>query len=123
MHTIAMDNQLIPLPTTSLVGRDDELARLLVLLTRPDVHLVTLIGPGGVGKTRLALQVAHDIDPDLAGPVRIVLLANVTDGADVLPTIARVLGISVAGDTPLEDEIASSIGTRPTLLILDNVDS
>ncbi len=122
MQTIAMDNQLIPLPTTSLVGRDDELARLLVLLTRPDVHLVTLVGPGGVGKTRLALQIAHDIDPDLAGPVRLVLLSNVTEGADVLPAIARALGLSVPDDDSLLDELAASIGARPLLLILDNVE-
>ena len=61
MHAIAMDNQLIPLPTTSLVGRDDELARLMGLLARQDARLVTLAGPGGVGKTRLALALAERI--------------------------------------------------------------
>lgn len=56
MQAVAMDNQRIPMPSTSLVGRAEEIARLTNLLLRPDVRLVTLVGPGGVGKTRLAIQ-------------------------------------------------------------------
>jgi predicted ATPase/DNA-binding CsgD family transcriptional regulator len=122
MHAIAMDNQPVPLPTTSLVGRDDELARLLGLLGRPDARLITLAGPGGVGKTRLALQAIHDIDEHVTGPARLVLLANVTDGADVLPAITRALGIPTPGNASLDDELASGIGDRAMLLVLDNVE-
>lgn len=122
MNPVALDNQHIPLPTTSLVGRDDELARLTALLTRPDVRLVTLMGPGGVGKTRLAFQIAHDIDQDIVGPVRLVLLANITDGADIIPAIARALRGSRLDALPAEEEIVAAIGDSPMLLILDNAE-
>lgn len=122
MHTIAMDSQPVPLPTTSLVGRDTELARLTALLTRPDVRLVTLLGPGGVGKTRLARQIAHDIDPCIVGPARIAFLANVADPFEVLPAIARTIGMAEITDLPIFDQIATRIDTSPMLLILDNVE-
>lgn len=122
MNPVAIDNHHIPVPTTSLVGRDDELTRLMTLLTRPDVRLVTLMGPGGVGKTRLALQVAHDIDRDIVGPVRLVLLANVTDGADIVPAIARALRGSRLDALPADEEIFATIGDDPMLLILDNAE-
>jgi predicted ATPase/DNA-binding CsgD family transcriptional regulator len=122
MHTIAMDAQIVPLPATSLIGRDDELGRLTTLLSRPDVRLVTLLGPGGVGKTRLALQIVHDIDPCVVGPVRVAFLANISDPLEVLPAIARAIGIPGVADTPILDAIVTRIGTAPLLLILDNVE-
>src|SRR5690606_106522 len=82
----------IPQPTTSLVGRDVELARLLDMLADPAVRLVTLTGPGGVGKTRLALQVAHDLDTDAVGEIVFVGLASATDGDAALTAIASALG-------------------------------
>lgn len=122
MHAVTMDNQHIPLPATSLVGREDELARLIALLGRPDVRLVTLLGPGGVGKTRLSLQIANDIDEVIVGQVRMVFLANSSEPADVLPAIARALGTVRISDLPPEQEIAQAIGDAPMLLILDNVE-
>lgn len=122
MQAVAMDNQRIPMPSTSLVGRVEEIARLTDLLMRPDVRLVTLMGPGGVGKTRLALHIAHDIDEESVGAVRLVLLANTTEPEAVLATIARALGASQIGAIPLEDKIADTIGLRPMLLILDNAE-
>ena len=77
----------IPQPTTSLVGRDVELARLLDMLADPAVRLVTLTGPGGVGKTRLALQVAHDLDTNAVGEIVFVGLASATDGDAALTAI------------------------------------
>jgi non-specific serine/threonine protein kinase len=112
----------IPLPTTSLVGRDTELARVLALLADPAVRLVTLTGPGGVGKTRLALQIAHDIDPDIAGEVHFVALASARDASQALPAIAREIGLSQIAALPLENAIAAAIGDRRMLLILDNAE-
>jgi predicted ATPase/DNA-binding CsgD family transcriptional regulator len=122
MQAVAMDNQRIPMPLTSLVGRAEEIARLTSLLMRPDVRLVTLMGPGGVGKTRLALHIANDIDEEVVGDIRLVLLANTTEPEAVLPAIARALGGSQMSTVPLEEQIADAIGLQPMLLILDNAE-
>jgi|GEM_PF-5310254 len=122
MQIPVMDRQRIPVPATSLVGRQDELARLTDLLVRPDVRLVTLLGPGGVGKTRLALQIAQDIDRDDIGTVHVVPMANITEFEAVLPTIGRAVGASHLGILSLEQEIVEILGTRSMLLILDNVE-
>lgn len=122
MASLALDQHHVPLPSTSLVGRSNELARIVEMLVRPDVRLVTLTGPGGVGKTRLALQVAHDIDRELSGEVHLVLLANAPDAGAILPAIARVLGDSQVESMPLERHIADTIGDHRMLLILDNAE-
>jgi predicted ATPase/DNA-binding CsgD family transcriptional regulator len=108
----------IPLPTTSLVGRDAELGRILAMLADPAIRLVTITGPGGVGKTRLALQVAHDIDPAIAGEVVFALLAAATDAESVLAAISRALGISHVDSLSLEH----AIDDRRMTLILDNAE-
>ncbi len=112
----------VPLPTTSLVGRDVELARILAMLADPAIRLVTLTGPGGVGKTRLALQVANDIEPDIAGDVSFVTLATTSGAGHVLPAIAREIGLSQVAALPLERAIAAAIGDRHVLLIIDNAE-
>ena len=112
----------IPQPTTSLVGRDVELARLLDMLADPAVRLVTLTGPGGVGKTRLALQVAHDLDPDAVGEIVFVGLASATDGDAALTAIASALGIGQVEAIPAEQRLIDAIADRRLLLILDNAE-
>jgi len=118
----ALEKPQIPVPATSLVGRQDELARLSALVERPDVRLVTLLGPGGVGKTRLAIQFVREIDPVLTGDVHFVLLANVRDAGAALTEIARSLNVNQASTIPLEDMIANAIGRAPVLLVLDNAE-
>src|SRR5215218_4403021 len=82
----------LPYPLTSLVGREREVAELQALLRQPEVRLVTLAGPGGVGKTRLAIRVAEGLALDFPGGIAFVGLAAIREPGLVVPTIAHALG-------------------------------
>src|SRR5207244_6189395 len=96
----------LPVPATSFLGRADELAELRGLLTRPDVRLMTLTGPGGTGKTRLALQSAADAADAYPGGVYWVPLAPVRDSGLVLAGVARALDLTQPPDGELLDALA-----------------
>ena len=111
----------LPTPPTPLVDRTTELALVAGLLRDPAVRLVTVTGPGGIGKTRLALAAAQELEPE-RDAVWLVSLESVRDPADVPGAIAAALGVSVEGRRPVLDLVADRIAGRHVLLLLDNVE-
>lgn len=110
----------VPTTFTQLIGRDRELAEISVLLRRPDVRLATLLGTGGIGKTRLSFQVAREMQPFFADGVCFVPLASVSEPDLVIPTIAQTLGIQEVGGQPVLEAMKVSLGNKAFLLLLDN---
>jgi predicted ATPase/DNA-binding CsgD family transcriptional regulator len=109
-----------PHPLTPLVGRERESAGIRQLLAQDEVRLCTLTGPGGIGKTRLAIQAAHDCLPDFPDGVAWVSLAPLTDPDLVLPTIAQAIGVVGPGAQPVSERIARALDGRHMLIVLDN---
>ena len=111
----------LPRPPTRLLGRDREVAHVDGLLVGDGPRLLTLTGAGGVGKTRLALQVAHALSPRFER-VFLVELAAVRDPALVLPAIAAALAIREDGGSSVADALAREFDDREVLLVVDNVE-
>ena len=106
------------LPEADLFGRTDDLAALCSLVESH--RLVTVVGAGGIGKTRLALAAVQQLSPRWAKEVCVVELAAVSEAALVAPAIARALGLALAGREAASSELAAAIGARHGLLVLDN---
>jgi predicted ATPase/DNA-binding CsgD family transcriptional regulator len=110
----------LPRPLTGLLGRSSERAQLLAMLHRPAMRLLTLTGPGGVGKTRLALEAAHDLVPDFADGVYFVTLAAISEPDFVLPAIAQRLQLREMGTRSPLEVLQAALADQALLLLLDN---
>src|SRR5260221_480349 len=110
----------LPIPLTALIGREQERAALCTLLQRSEVRLLTITGTAGVGKTRLALQVAMELMHDFADGVHFISLAPLSDPALVIPTIVYSMGLMENGSQPLLDLLKTSLHDKHQLLLLDN---
>jgi Domain of unknown function (DUF4062) len=112
----------LPVATTSLVGREQAIDEVAGLVARPEVRLVTLTGPGGIGKTRLAMAAGERLRDRFAAGTVFVPLAGVTQPAMVLAGIARAVGVDLAGTDSSLEALVEQVGDGAWLLVLDNLE-
>jgi predicted ATPase/DNA-binding CsgD family transcriptional regulator len=110
----------LPFQPTPFIGREKEMANVLQQLLQQDVRLLTLTGPGGVGKTRLGLQVAAESSERFADGTRFVSLAPISDPDLVIPTIAETFDVRETRSWPLPEQLKVFLHEKQVLLLLDN---
>ncbi len=110
----------VPTSLTSLVGREQEATVVCALLRRPETRLLTLMGTGGIGKTRLSLEVAAQMRANFPDGVCFVSLATISDPNLVIPTVAEILEIQERGVQSLFEQVKVSLQNKRLLLLLDN---
>jgi predicted ATPase/DNA-binding CsgD family transcriptional regulator len=113
-------NHNLPIQLTSLIGREQEITTLRQLLQRPELRLVTITGPPGVGKTSLALAVAHTVQDVFADGVFYVSLAPINDPTLIIQTIAQTLSLPESSRRLWLDSLKAYLQNRQLLLVLDN---
>lgn len=110
----------LPAQLTPLIGREQEIEAACALLRGTEVRLLTLLGPGGVGKTRLGLQIATDMRDDFTDGAWFISLAPISEPERVVPTIAQALGLLEAGERSLLEQLQALLREKQLLLLLDN---
>ena len=112
----------LPATSTTLIGREQDIVEVAKLLAQPEVRLVTLTGPGGVGKTRLAIAVGEQLDDRYPQGTVFVPLAPIARPELVLPRICAAVGVTIEGVRPPLDVLSEQFGATPALLVLDNLE-
>src|SRR5215208_2638945 len=120
LRTLDAYRNNLPLQPTPLVGREKEVAQVCDLLRSGETRLLTLTGPGGIGKTRVALQTAADLLEDFPDGTFFVPLATLTEAQLFSSAIAETLGVKETGEQPLDESLEDYLGERRMLLVLDN---
>ena len=110
----------VPPPSTRTIGRAGELRALRGLLLDPRARLVSLVGPAGIGKTRLAVELASDLGEDLADGALLVDLAPLSEPAQVVPALGRALGLREGESASWGEAIRAEVAARELLVVLDN---
>lgn len=111
---------MLPTPLTRLIGREQDSAAVRIALLRGETRLLTLIGPPGIGKTRLSIGVAHAVQAAFNQGAYFIALAPLGDPALVLATIAQALGVKENAGQPLLDQLKTALQAQRLLLVLDN---
>ena len=110
----------IPVQTTPFIGRDKEIKKTSEFLQREDIRLLTLTGPGGTGKTRLAIQLGTILTDHFKDGIYFIDLAPVQEPESLFATIARTIGLKETSDQPLINELGRQLKTKELLFLLDN---
>jgi predicted ATPase len=119
-HQVIVRSNNLPAQLTPLIGREQEVATVCALLRSPEARLVTLTGTGGVGKTRMGLEVVTDLLGEFTDGAYFVPLAPISDADLVVPTVAQTLGIKESGEQQLLDLLQTHLRDKRLLLLLDN---
>jgi predicted ATPase len=120
LRTLDAYRNNLPLQPTPLIGREKEVSEVCDLLWHDETRLLTLTGPGGTGKTRLALQAAADLLEDFSDGAFLAQLATLTEAELFLAAVAETLGVKETGDQPLKEILKDYLHERRLLLLLDN---
>ncbi|HWV25298.1 MAG TPA: LuxR C-terminal-related transcriptional regulator [Thermomicrobiales bacterium] len=120
--TTSLTPFMLPEPATTFVGRTDDIMTVMSMLARGDVRLLTLTGPGGIGKTRLAIETANLLQTVSSSIIRFLSFESVTDDTFLGRMIARALDVEIQRGTDVITQIQLALTERPVLLILNNLE-
>jgi hypothetical protein len=120
LRTLDTYRNNLPLQPTPLIGREKEVSDVCDLLGGEETRLLTLTGPGGTGKTRLALQAAADLLDEFPDGTFFAPLATLSEAQLFLPAVAETLGVRETGEQPLDESLKDYLSERRMFLLLDN---